>query len=312
MLFPGMYERRRRRYLKRLERRTRRKNRRKLYKMLHFERLSNIAARNHLLTNASCYYEFPLIQYDNPPSNSYIDHCLAHAFQKAGFETKTHSGVRQLEHSTDSESEIPFEGIMRGREFGNKKNLRMIIIFMILSTAFFLGDIATGIFSLLFMDFEISIIIFAISSVFLIAFVVFLIIYLKWRKKMPYTATVVFWGVNKYKLNSLDSIVGSQNQISGDMHLNEMKKLIEYASKFHPILTILHVTIAFEMKPKRFGSKEAVLHRFSILKEKILHELGTFPIQYDHQEGSHEINAKAIFRWKKRKLHGIEERFPLV
>ncbi len=307
MLFPGMYERRQRRRLRRAKRRSKRK----MYKVLHFDQLSNIEARNHLLSAASCYYEFPLLNYSSPPSNSYLDHCLVHAFQKAGFESTSQSGPRQLEYHKDSEGEIPFEGIIRGLEFGNKKNMPLLFALMSIFSLGFLGSLSSGIMLAMWEGDFIMIILFAIAGLFFIGFIVVFILFLVWRKKMPYTATILYWGLNCYDLPKVSDILGQQQGFAGEIKLDNLKSLLTYASRFHPRATILHVCIAFEMKPKRFGTKEAVMNKFSLLQSKVQEELGLQPINYEHRYQSQEIVAPTIFRWKKRKLRGLEDRFPL-
>jgi hypothetical protein len=253
MLFPNIYERRERRKL----RRTKRKSKRKMYKLLHFDRLDNVDARNHLLGNASCYYEFPFLTYKNPPSNSYLEHNLIHAFQKAGFESTTHSGPRQIKNAADSIGEIPFEGIIRGLEFGNKKNIPLVISLIVLFSVGTLSFISSAVIFGMWEDW-LMILFFSLAGLFFFGLIGSVILFLIWRKKMPFTATIVYWGVNQYNLKTLSDIIGPQQGFSGEIKLQDVKNIINYTSKFHPENTILHVCVAFEMKPKRFGSEDSV------------------------------------------------------
>lgn len=252
---------------------------RKRFVDLYFSKMSNIGARNYLLANASCYYEFPMLEIKNPPSNSQINYNLVHAFQKAGFEAKNHSNYHQNDKYSDSYHEIPFEGIIRGKEFQHIKKIPVWV--------------------------------YILTALTVIGVIIPLIIESVRRRNIPITGSIVYWGQNKYDFKKLAPILGDTEKFSGDLEVSNIGTLLRHSSRFHPVSTTLHIAIGFEIRPKRFLAKDPILSKFSILKNYIYRELGVQPIPFEYKNSSQESNALSIFRWKKQDLRDIQSRFPM-
>jgi hypothetical protein len=234
-----------------------------LHPLMRLKLSDHNEVKSHLLKNASLYYEFPLMGFDQPPSNEFFDHAITNAIIKSGFEPRSHEGpIFQADKDLSSRLYIPFNGGVRADNFAQRVpsyTKVMLILLLSFAIAFCIGLIGlfyvgfTYLFEIADTEFEYIIIWAGLAGIFLFILIIITISFRKWQKKNTLgrvTVTCSYWGLNKYDMVSINNLFPNTNDSSIqnlDLKGDQVENLLKFATFFHPSHTTLNLCIGVEV-----------------------------------------------------------------